>query len=228
MARPSLLITQGSRLPLSIECGHRSGGAASSRDAVACRCRYPCLVSGQASWTKSGSGIRPDLQLTGALPHGASRLLRCGSPAIPVLSGSRRHMPASVAAAAALDLYAFESAPATEVEPFAWGLLKTRYIEGSGRVHSSLRRISNLPQTALIGQVQFSYQRRIGLSASRAFRLEDLEINAPALYGYAPLQQRLARLTGADPDCIVHAMGTSMANHLRDGRSAPARRRSAD
>ena len=33
-------------------------------------------------------------------------------------------------------------------------------------------------------------------------------------YGYAPLQQRLARKAGVDPDRVVHATGTSMANLL--------------
>ncbi len=45
--------------------------------------------------------------------------------------------------------------------------------------------------------------------------LEDLEINGPSLYGYAPLQERLAKKTGAPPECIVAAGGgTSLANHL--------------
>lgn len=45
-------------------------------------------------------------------------------------------------------------------------------------------------------------------------RLEDLEINGPDVYGYAPLQERLARLNGVPPECVVAAAGTSMANHL--------------
>lgn len=45
-------------------------------------------------------------------------------------------------------------------------------------------------------------------------RIEDLEINGPTLYGYAPLQERLARKNGVSPDCVVAATGTSMANHL--------------
>src|SRR5712692_9177964 len=45
-------------------------------------------------------------------------------------------------------------------------------------------------------------------------RLHDLEINGPTLYGYAPLQERLARKSGVSPDCVVAATGTSMANHL--------------
>ena len=45
-------------------------------------------------------------------------------------------------------------------------------------------------------------------------RLEDLEINGPTIYGYAPLQERLARLNGVPPKCVVAATGTSMANHL--------------
>jgi aspartate/methionine/tyrosine aminotransferase len=44
--------------------------------------------------------------------------------------------------------------------------------------------------------------------------LENLEINAPGGYGYAPLIQRLARHTGAPEECVVTAAGTSMANHL--------------
>ena len=35
-----------------------------------------------------------------------------------------------------------------------------------------------------------------------------------AAYGYAPLQERLARKAGVDPDRVVHATGTSMANLL--------------
>ena len=44
--------------------------------------------------------------------------------------------------------------------------------------------------------------------------IEDLEINGPTIYGYAPLQERIARKTGAPVDAIVAAAGTSMANHL--------------
>ncbi len=45
-------------------------------------------------------------------------------------------------------------------------------------------------------------------------RLQDLEINGPSDYGYEPLRARLARKNGVTPDCVVHAAGTSMANHL--------------
>lgn len=46
-------------------------------------------------------------------------------------------------------------------------------------------------------------------------RLEDLEISGQTPgYGYAPLQERLARHTGFSKDCIVAAIGTSMANYL--------------
>ena len=44
--------------------------------------------------------------------------------------------------------------------------------------------------------------------------LEDLEINGNDTYGYAPLNQRLARLNAVPPECVVAAAGTSMANHL--------------
>ena len=45
-------------------------------------------------------------------------------------------------------------------------------------------------------------------------RLEDLEISGPSWYGYAPLQERLARHTGVPEECVVSSIGTSMANFL--------------
>lgn len=45
-------------------------------------------------------------------------------------------------------------------------------------------------------------------------RIEDLEINGASSYGYAPLQERLAKKTGAPGDCIVASIGTSMANFV--------------
>ena len=45
-------------------------------------------------------------------------------------------------------------------------------------------------------------------------RLEDLEINGPTVYGYEPLQERLAKLNGVRRRIVVAAAGTSMANHL--------------
>ncbi len=44
--------------------------------------------------------------------------------------------------------------------------------------------------------------------------LEDIEISAPGAYGYEPLQKRLAAKCGVEPECVVAATGTSMANHL--------------
>ena len=44
--------------------------------------------------------------------------------------------------------------------------------------------------------------------------LDQLEINGDSAYGYAPLQQAIAKKCGVDPDCVVAAAGTSMANHL--------------
>ena len=44
--------------------------------------------------------------------------------------------------------------------------------------------------------------------------LTDLEINGPTIYGYEPLQERLARKCGVTADSIVVTNGTSMANHL--------------
>jgi hypothetical protein len=46
------------------------------------------------------------------------------------------------------------------------------------------------------------------------FRLEDLEINGPTVYGYPPLLEAIARFKGAKLESVVQAAGTSMANHL--------------
>lgn len=45
-------------------------------------------------------------------------------------------------------------------------------------------------------------------------RLEELELSGESFYGYKPLMEALAAKTGAPVECIVHANGTSMANHL--------------
>jgi aspartate/methionine/tyrosine aminotransferase len=50
--------------------------------------------------------------------------------------------------------------------------------------------------------------------AELPLKLEDLALDAHGGYGYPPLVERLARYTGVDPDCIVTAPGTSMANTL--------------
>jgi aspartate/methionine/tyrosine aminotransferase len=44
--------------------------------------------------------------------------------------------------------------------------------------------------------------------------LEELEINGDNSYGYPPLQSAIAEYHGVDPECVVEAAGTSMANHL--------------
>jgi aspartate/methionine/tyrosine aminotransferase len=44
--------------------------------------------------------------------------------------------------------------------------------------------------------------------------IDQLEINGDHTYGYAPLQQAIARKANVDPDNVVAASGTSMANHL--------------
>ncbi len=44
--------------------------------------------------------------------------------------------------------------------------------------------------------------------------IDQLEINGDSTYGYAPLQNAIAKKCGVDPDCVVAAAGTSMANHL--------------
>jgi hypothetical protein len=44
--------------------------------------------------------------------------------------------------------------------------------------------------------------------------LADLELSGPSGYGYEPLQQALADKCGVPADCVVAAVGTSLANHL--------------
>jgi aspartate/methionine/tyrosine aminotransferase len=46
------------------------------------------------------------------------------------------------------------------------------------------------------------------------FDFETLEINGAASYGYPPLKQAIAQKYGVDPDSVVTAEGTSMANYL--------------
>ncbi len=44
--------------------------------------------------------------------------------------------------------------------------------------------------------------------------IDQLEINGDSPYGYAPLQNAIAKKASVDPDNVVAAAGTSMANHL--------------
>lgn len=44
--------------------------------------------------------------------------------------------------------------------------------------------------------------------------LSDIELSGPSFYGYAPLQDAIARKENVSADCVVAANGTSMANHL--------------
>src|SRR5260370_12599504 len=45
-------------------------------------------------------------------------------------------------------------------------------------------------------------------------RIEELEIPGPDGYGYKPLLEKLSAKAGVPVENIVHAQGTSMANHL--------------
>jgi aspartate/methionine/tyrosine aminotransferase len=45
-------------------------------------------------------------------------------------------------------------------------------------------------------------------------RIEDFSLSPPGGYGYKPLLERLAAKAGVGVECVVHAEGTSMANHL--------------
>lgn len=42
----------------------------------------------------------------------------------------------------------------------------------------------------------------------------DLSLSPPGGYGYKPLLERIASKAGVGVECVVHAQGTSMANHL--------------
>ncbi len=44
--------------------------------------------------------------------------------------------------------------------------------------------------------------------------IDQLEINGPSIYGYEPLLQSIARRYRVPQDCVVSAVGTSMANYL--------------
>jgi aspartate/methionine/tyrosine aminotransferase len=44
--------------------------------------------------------------------------------------------------------------------------------------------------------------------------LSDVELSGPSFYGYAPLQEAIARKEGVSPDSVVAANGASFANHL--------------
>ena len=46
------------------------------------------------------------------------------------------------------------------------------------------------------------------------FDFGTLEINGPNSYGYPPLKEAIAQQYSVDPDCVVTAEGTSMANYL--------------
>src|SRR5450755_3106815 len=46
------------------------------------------------------------------------------------------------------------------------------------------------------------------------FDFSTLEIQGDNSYGYGPLLEAIATKYDVDPDCVVEAAGTSMANHL--------------
>jgi len=45
-------------------------------------------------------------------------------------------------------------------------------------------------------------------------QMQQLEIDPPNGYGYAPLTEKIAKRNSVPAECVVTAMGTSMANHL--------------
>ena len=44
--------------------------------------------------------------------------------------------------------------------------------------------------------------------------IDQLEINGPSIYGYEPLLQAIARRYHVEQECVVSAVGTSLANYL--------------
>jgi hypothetical protein len=50
--------------------------------------------------------------------------------------------------------------------------------------------------------------------ADLPFTRDQLEINGDNSYGYAPLQQAIAKKNDVEPACVIEAAGTSMANYL--------------
>lgn len=50
--------------------------------------------------------------------------------------------------------------------------------------------------------------------AELPFTRDQLEINGDNSYGYAPLQQAIAKQNDVEPACVLEAAGTSMANYL--------------
>ena len=44
--------------------------------------------------------------------------------------------------------------------------------------------------------------------------MDQLEINGPSIYGYAPLLQAIARRYRVEQECVASAVGTSLANYL--------------
>src|SRR5215468_11849823 len=45
-------------------------------------------------------------------------------------------------------------------------------------------------------------------------KIEQLEINGPSIYGYEPLLQAVAARYRVPRECVVSAIGTSLANYL--------------
>ena len=78
-------------------------------------------------------------------------------------------------------------------------------------------------RTAYIAWAKLRAAARFNLAASGVqglplselpVKLADLELSSPGSYGYAPLQERLARRYGVSTENVVSAIGTSMANYL--------------
>ena len=81
-------------------------------------------------------------------------------------------------------------------------VLSSEYMHWAKTVHARAR--FNLANS---GMRPFPVERLPGA-------LAEVELSGPSYYGYAPLQEAIARKEGVAPDCVVAANGTSMANHL--------------
>lgn len=85
--------------------------------------------------------------------------------------------------------------------------MRTRSNEGSPYMEFAKLRSGAKYNLATSGVMSFPL-------AELPVKLEQLEINGPTIYGYRPLQERLAKKSGVAPECVVASQGTSMANHL--------------
>ena len=79
----------------------------------------------------------------------------------------------------------------------------------------------NRKESAYMHWAKTRSQARFNLASSgvasfplRELEAQAMEINGDNSYGYRPLLEAIALHARVDPECVVEAAGTSMANHL--------------